>query len=160
MYRNLLILLAAVVVAASCQSEVRETNINQEKAIDDYVKQNFAEAPVEYVDGITRVLLNDASGGSSPVAAKNDSLHIAFAGFTFVNGAPTSCFVEDEATVLLGKSDLIKGLERGLNGVRQNQEVLLLFSSQYGYGTSAVGLVPENTALAFDVAVIRIIKNN
>ena len=51
------------------------------------------------------------------------------------------------------------GLSRGLPGTRVGQEVLLLFSSQYGYGKDIVGLVPENTALAFDVAVARVIKN-
>lgn len=160
MYRRFLILLAAVVFAASCESEVREANINQEKAIDDYVKQNYADAPVEYVEGITRVLLQDVSNASSPAAAKNDSLYIYYAGYTFENGAPSSCFVQDSAWVRLGRSGLVKGLERGLDGVKQYQEVLLLFSSQYGYGTDAVGLVPANTALAFDVAVARVIKNN
>lgn len=159
MFRTVLILLSAALLAASCQSEVQEANISQEKAIDTYVKSNFADKTVEYVDGITRVVLDDYLSGTGTVAEKGDSLYIYFAGYTFENGAPASCFVLDSAMVMAGGSSLIRGLSRGLPGTRVGQEVLLLFSSQYGYGKDPVGLVPENTALAFDVAVARVIKN-
>ena len=158
MYSRLLILLTAALLAASCKSEVREANISQEKAIEDYVLKTFPENIVEHVDGITRVLVTDASNGASPEAARDDSLYIYYAGYAFSDGTPSYCFVQDSGMVRLGKG-LIRGLERGLTGVRQSQEVVLLFSSQYGYGTDKVGMVPENTALIFDVAVARVIKN-
>ncbi len=158
MSRRILILLTAVLLAASCQSEVREANISQEKAIDNYVQQQFPDIPVEHIEGITRVLVNDLSSGASPVVEKGDSLYIYYAGYTF-DSAPSACFVQDSGMVQVGKGSLIHGLDKGLVGVKQSQEVLLLFSSQYGYGKDIVGLVPENTALAFDVAVARVIKN-
>ena len=160
MFRRLLMLTAAVVLAASCQSEVQQANISQEKAIDDYVQRTFEADAVSRIDGITRILVQDYATASSPEAAKGDSLTIRFAGYTFESGAPASCFAIDSCTVLLGKGDLIRGLDRGLTGVKPQQEVLLLFSSQYGYGSDKVGLVPENTALFFDIIVDRVIKNN
>lgn len=160
MCRRFVLLLSVVLFAASCQSEVREAIIKQEKAIDEYIQRQFPDNPVEYIDGVARVLLADAGSGALPVAAKNDSLYIYYAGYTFVDGAPTGCFVLDSGMVQIGKGHLIRGLDKGLEGVRQAQEVMLLFSSQYGYGSDKVGLVPENTALLFDVAVARVIKNN
>ena len=158
MPKTILILLSAALLAASCQSEVREANISQEKAIDEYVQKTFPDNPVEHLDGVTRVLIDDVMSGTGALVEKGDSLYIYFAGYTFESGAPATCFVQDSAMVAAGRNDLIRGLDRGLPGTRQGQEVLLLFSSQYGYGTEKVGLVPENTALAFDVAVARVIK--
>ena len=160
MFRTLLTLTAALLLAASCQSEVQQANISQEKAIDEYVQKTFEEDAVSRIDGITRILVQDFSTASAPEAAKGDSLDIRFAGYTFENGAPAACFVLDSTVVQLGKGDLIRGLDRGLVGVKPQQEVLLLFSSQYGYGTDKVGLVPENTALVFDIIVDRVFKNN
>jgi FKBP-type peptidyl-prolyl cis-trans isomerase len=158
MFRTVLILLSAVLLAASCQSDAHEANIAQEKAIDEYVKSNFAENVVEHVDGVTRVLLEDLFSGQGALVEKGDSLFFYFAGFTLENGQPSFQFVEDSATVAVGKNNLIRGLDRGLVGTRVGQEVLLLFSSQYGYGRDRVGLVPENTGMAFEVAVARVIK--
>ena len=62
--------------------------------------------------------------------------------------------------VRVGKGDLITGLDRGLLGARLGEESLILFPSQLGYGKQAVGLVPENTALMFDLLVARIKKND
>lgn len=159
MFRTVLLLLSAALLAVSCQSEVHEANIAQEKAIDEYVSKTFPDNPVEHVDGVTRVLITDLLSGSGTQVEKGDSLYIYFAGYTLENGAPATCFVEDSAMVAAGKNDLVRGLDRGLVGTRLGQEVLLLFSSQYGYGRERVGLVPENTGLAFDVAVARVIKN-
>ena len=158
MSRTVLILLSAVLLATACQSEVHEANIAQEKAIDEYVTSTFTENTVEHVDGITRVLLKDLLSGQGTPVEKGDSLYIYFAGYTLESGKPTSLFVDDSAMVAVGKNDLVRGLDRGLVGTRLGQEVLLLFSSQYGYGKDRVGLVPENTGLAFDVLVARVIK--
>lgn len=158
MRRTLLILLAATLLATSCETEVREANISQEKAIDEYVKKNFPDSPVEHLNGVTRILLEDLLDGAGTQVEKGDSLYIYFIGYTFEGGSPATRFVEDSAMVAAGRNDLIRGLDNGLIGTRLGQEVLLLFSSQYGYGKQKVGLVPENTALAFDVAVARVIK--
>ena len=61
--------------------------------------------------------------------------------------------------VRVGSGDLIRGLERGLPGARLGEEALILFSADDGYGSQALGLVPENSALLFDVGVAGIKKN-
>lgn len=159
MYRRLFILFAAVLLAASCESEVREANVNQEKYIDDYIQAYFADSTVVHIDGITRVLMTD-NPYPAPVVEKGDSVLVFYVGYTFAEGGPASRFIQDSATVRIGSGDIIRGLDSGLQGMKQGQEALLLFPSQYGYGTSAVGLVPENTALYFDVTVPLINKKN
>ena len=54
---------------------------------------------------------------------------------------------------------LIHGLEDGLSGARLGEEALIIFSGDDGYGNDAVGLVPANSALLFDVCVGAIKKN-
>ena len=59
----------------------------------------------------------------------------------------------------VGTGDLIPGLDRGLVGAHLGERRLIIFTSKYGYGENAVGLVDENTALLFEVLVAAIKKD-
>lgn len=153
-----LLLLPLLLLAPSCDPEAREANINQEKYIDDYISKAFADYEVIRQDGVSRVVIAD-SLLNAQVIEPGDSVYILYKGYTFASGGPSSMFVEDEGVYRIGAGDLIKGLDRGLPGSHLGSEVLLLFPSQLGYDKQAVGLVPENTALMFDVLVAAIKKN-
>lgn len=156
-FRLFLFIALAALPAFSCESEVREAIVNQEKYIDDYINSKYADSEV-YRDGsVSRIVLSAGAPGA-PAIEKGDSVYFYFAGFCFSQGGPSSQFVLDSAMFRVGSGDLIRGLDMGLIGARLGEEALILFTSQYGYGTDAVGLVPENTALLFDVAVAAIKK--
>ena len=108
--------------------------------------------------GASRVVLVQGPQGA-PVIERGDSVYLFYAGYTFGQRGPETQFVLDSAMIRFGSGDLIKGLERGLEGARQGEEALVFFSADDGYGSQAVGLVPENTALLFDVGVAWIKKN-
>ena len=161
MYRRLLILLtalAAAFAAVSCETEVREAIINQDKWIDDYLQANFADREVVRDRGISRVVLVDTLVGV-PAIEKGDSTYLYLAGYTFGQGGPGNRFALDSGMFRVGNGDLIQGLDRGLIGAHLGQEAIIVFSSENGYGNQQVGLVPENTALLFDVLVAAIKKN-
>ena len=151
--------LAAALFAFSCESEVREANINQNKYIDDYINSNYSDKEIVRYEGVVRVVLEDSQAASSAIEP-GDSAYLYLVGYTFGQKGPEKQFTLDSGMVRVGKGDLIKGLDRGLIGARQGEESLILFPSQFGYGKQAVGLVPENTALMFDLLVARIKKSN
>ena len=156
-FRLFLSIALAALPALSCESEVREAIINQEKYIDNYISTQYPDNEI-YRDGsVSRIVLSAGAPGA-PVIEKGDSVYFYYAGFLFSQNGPYSQFVLDSAMVRVGSGDLIRGLDMGLAGARLGEEALILFTSQYGYGTDAVGLVPENTALLFDVAVAAIKK--
>lgn len=157
--RSLLFLAFAVLVVLACQSEVREANINQDKFIDDYITAHYSDTAAVFRNGgSSRVVLVEGPAGA-PVIERGDSVYLFYAGYTFGQRGPEIQFVLDSGMVLVGSGKLIKGLEDALPGARQGEEALIFFSADDGYGSQAVGLVPENTALLFDVGVAWIKKN-
>ena len=161
MHRRLLILLTAIAAAfaeVSCETDVREGIINQDKYIDTYIQNNFADFEVVRDRGICRVVLVDTLAGV-PSIEKGDSTYLFLIGYTFGQNGPVSQFVRDSGMFRVGSGDLIPGLDRGLVGAHLGQEALVVFSSENGYGNQQVGLVPENTALLFEVLVAAIKKN-
>ena len=157
--RTCLLLATVLLIAISCESEVREANINQNKYIDDYIQRQYPDNEIVRYEGAVRVVLTDTLRGV-PSVAQGDSVYLYYAGYTFGQNGPTGQFVLDSGMVRVGKGDLITGLDRGLVGAHLGEESLILFPARLGYGTDAVGLVPENTALMFDLVVARIKKND
>ena len=153
-----LFLAVSLLPVLACESEVREANINQNKYIDDYIQQQFSDNQIVRNDGVVRIILTDTLVGA-PAIEPGDSAFLYLAGYTFGKGGPGNQFLLDTATVRVGKGDLIVGLDKGLVGAHLGEESILLFPSQFGYGRSTVGMVPENTALMFSFAVAAIKKN-
>lgn len=155
--RSIFLLILAPILVMSCQTLAREANVNQDKWIGDYIENNFSENEIFRNGGVTRIVLSEGPQGA-PVVEKGDSVYIFYAGYIFVQNGPTTQFVLDSAMVRVGHGDLIKGLELGLPGARQGEEAMIIFSADDGYGTTQLGLVPENTALLFDVGVASVKK--
>jgi FKBP-type peptidyl-prolyl cis-trans isomerase 2 len=159
MFRLCLCLAAALTLALSCESEVREANINQNEYIDKYIQREFSDKEIVRYEGVVRVVLANNLPVTTAIES-GDSASLCLIGYTFGQSGPESQFTVDSITVRVGKGDLITGLDRGLIGARLGQESLILFPAQFGYGKQPVGLVPKNTALMFDVLVTAIKKND
>ena len=88
------------------------------------------------------------------IAGLNDTLS-----FYHVGSGGSFDIVRDSGMFRVGTGDLIPGLDRGLVGAHLGERRLIIFTSKYGYGENAVGLVDENTALLFEVLVAAIKKD-
>ena len=153
-----LISVAGLLVLFACDPLAREANINQNKYIDDYLTKQYADHTV-YRDGsICRVVLQEGASGA-PVIERGDSASFYYAAFIFDQKGPSTQFALDSATFRIGSGDLVPGLDKGLPGTRLGEEVLIVFPAEDGYGTRQTGLVPENSALLFDIIVTAIKKN-
>ena len=82
-----LLLILSVLLTAACQTEVREAYINQDKYIDTYVSNNFADNPVYHEGGVVRVVLVEGLAGA-PVIERGDSVYLYYAGYTFGQAHP------------------------------------------------------------------------
>ena len=156
--RLLFFLASALSAAFACQSETEEANINQDKYIDNYITANFADNTVYRENGVCRIVLQEGVQGA-PVIERGDSVYLYYAAFTFTEKGPTTQFAADSGMVRVGTGDLVKGLDTGLPGSLLGEESLIVFSADDGFGNQSVGIVPENTALLYDVAIASIKKN-
>ncbi len=157
--RFLCLMMLALSFTTACDPAAREANIDQDKYIDDYIQNKFPDNEIYRDDGICRVVIQAGAAGA-PVIERGDSVYLFYAGFVFSSSGPSTQFTLDSARVRVGSGDLIRGLDKGLVGARLGEEALVLFSADDGYGSVSVGLVPENSALLFDVGIADIKKNH
>ena len=57
----------------------------------------------------------------------------------------------NELTIDMAEDGLIEGLRKGLEGARPGDQLVVLFNSKFGFGRKAVGTVPANSALAYQL---------
>ena len=170
-YIYLLLAAAMLNMAAGCTKQDREnTIISQEERIDDYIS-SLADVEVVHNNGSNRVVV---SPGSSTVAETGDSIYMRFAAYIFSNG-PGTLFATNDTSIVdnndfreteslygeirLGTTDLVPGLEYGLEGVAEGEHCYIIFSAKYGFNNTVVGIVPKLSPLFFDIYVDRIVKN-
>ena len=172
------LLLAALVPACNKQS-VQNAYDKQETNIDNFVTDQLKKdttATVVYKDGAVRVVLHDTLQREGLLA---DTLRIGgtvsfyYAGYTLTNAAVNAANMfatnhketADKAgwrlndttafniqTLTLDGS-LLEGLQRGLEGVRNQDECYILFTGKYGYGANKQGTIPARSALVYHIWV-------
>ena len=125
---------------------------------------------VVYNNGSTRLVWDEGTG---PMLEPNGSISFYYAGYTFSGSiekrnlfvtnhqetAESSGFTLTDQNyelyeINLGETDLIDGLRSGLTGVRAGERCDILFSGKYAFGNSTFGIIPANSALAFQIWVV------
>ena len=174
----LLAILAGLLPACNKESvqtayDKQETNIA--KFVEAQLKADTT-ATVTYKDGTVRVVLHDTLQREGLLA---DTLHAGgtvsfyYAGYTLTGGSVSSSNLfatnhkktADAAGWRLSDTTafniqtltlddhLLEGLQRGLEGVRNQDECYILFSGKYAYGTRIQGTIPARSALVYHIWV-------
>ena len=125
---------------------------------------------VVYNNGSTRLVWDEGAG---PMLDPDGSVSFYYAGYTFTgsiskqnlfvtNHQPTAEAAGFALTdpdyelyeINLGETELIEGLRNGLAGVRAGERCEILFSGKYAFGNTTFGIIPANSALAFQIWVV------
>jgi len=164
----------ALLLLGSCMREELVNMVNeQESQIEKYV-ETLDDVEVAVDDGVWRVVMDGGSNNYSAVAG--DSVSFNYSAYIFRSGKG-SLFdtnirsVAKEAKLDLdlsaftprkrriGRGELIKGLDKGLLGVRKGDRCYIIFSSKYGYGNKQIGMIPKMSPLIYEVWILDVNKN-
>ena len=174
-------ILAAALVAglAACSKQAQAVYDKQETNISSFVAaqcKSDETATVTYKDGVVRITLHDTlerTGLLADTLRKGGTVSFHYAGYTLTGSSVSSSNlfatnhqktadaagwkVSDTTafrieTLTLDDS-LTEGLERGLEGVRNQDECYILFSGKHGYGSRQQGTIPAKSALVYHVWV-------
>lgn len=176
------ILACTVSFAVSCTKARMETSwASQEEKIDKFINSLPQEEDPNNPDllyvkdvirngGTNRVIMLDGEGEK---LKKGGTVTFYYSGHIF-NGnismsnmfatnnkhmADSAKWELNEATyeavtaTLNSKGGLVEGLRLGLEGVRAGEMCCILFSGKYGFGKKPFGIIPGNSALAYQIWV-------
>ena len=165
----LLLALAAGLLPACNKEAVQLAYDKQETNIASFVEAQLKAhktAKVTYKDGVVRVVLHDTlqTGGTvsfyyAGYVLKNASVsnanlfatnHQKTANAAGWRLSDTTAF---HIRTLTLDDQLLEGLQRGLEGVRNQDECYVLFSGKYAYGSKAQGTIPARSALVYHIWV-------
>lgn len=179
--KSTLILLAAVMLSSCVKEKLEVTYNNQETKIDQYINNNMHKTTTE--NGVSktdtlRVVHNGGSNrlvleeGIGEMLSSKGTAAIYYAGYTFSgNKSASNLFVTnheetaksagwsltDESysihRINMADDELIDGLRKGLIGVRSGEHCQILFSGKYAFGKRAIGIIPANSAILYEIWV-------
>ena len=171
------LLLTALVPACDKQSQLAYDK--QETYISNFVEAQCkadTTATVTYKNGVVRVVLHDTlqrEGLLADTLRTGGSVSFYYAGYTLTGASvsPSAMFATNHKetadrigwrvndttafniqTITLD-DQLLDGLQRGLEGVRNQDECYILFSGKYGYGSHVQGTIPARSALVYHIWV-------
>lgn len=173
--KNWIKIAVLALLAAGCsRSDIESQYASQETRIENFLNAQLAANENAYTvsnGGVERLVLVDGSGEE---LESGGTVSFYWAGYV-LNGNNLnssnlfSTNVEELAsaagwdtsdsadyvirTLDLSETGLIKGLQKGIQGVRGGEECIILFSGKYGYGNRSLGTIPANAALAFHLWV-------
>lgn len=175
--KGYIVTILASVLLFACNEDKELTIADQEAAIDSYISSNYSNYTVIHRNGSNRVNLDTTLTATADTLVYGDSLHFYYAGYIFTNSPSTlfctnnqqvaeaSNFVISDpdysvAKILFTENCMSVGLTNGLYGVRTGEHCLVLFSAKYGFYDSYVYNIPKLSALAYEIWVERVIKND
>lgn len=103
------------------------------------------------------LLIQDTKQGLGREAIRGTTVVVHYTG-KLTNGKVFDSSVDrgEPFSFQLGQGQVIQGWERGIVGMKEGGKRKLTIPPQFGYGTRAVGPIPANSTLIFDVELIKV----
>ncbi|MBX4199091.1 FKBP-type peptidyl-prolyl cis-trans isomerase [Candidatus Parcubacteria bacterium] len=107
----------------------------------------------------TGVKTTDTVVGSGAIAAPGDTVTVHYVG-TLTDGKvfDSSHDRGQPIVFVLGTGQVIKGWDQGVVGMKVGGKRRLTIAPDFGYGAQAVGPIPGNSTLIFDVELLKVEK--
>lgn len=97
------------------------------------------------------VISTDLRVGSGPVAKPGKNVHVYYTGRLANSHVFDSCRSGKAFSFRLGKHEVIKGWETGIQGMKVGGKRRLVIPPSQAYGSNRMGVIPPNSTLYFDV---------
>ncbi|MBU1178859.1 FKBP-type peptidyl-prolyl cis-trans isomerase [Patescibacteria group bacterium] len=113
--------------------------------------------PTQEISGLKMETLKEGNGQA---AENNDTVTVHYTG-TLENGTKFDSSLDrgEPFTFTLGSGYVIKGWDLGVLGMKIGEKRRLIISPELGYGPRAIGSIPPNSTLIFEVELLEIEKN-
>jgi FKBP-type peptidyl-prolyl cis-trans isomerase len=99
--------------------------------------------------------------GSGAVVTRGDTLTVHYVGALPSGKVFDSSIDTDSPFVFtIGTGSVIRGWEEGLLGMREGGRRRIIVAPDYGYGSQAVGPIPPDSTLIFEVQLLKVEKPN
>jgi len=149
--KSLLIAVMAITLASACTKKADEpakTETAQSAPATAAAGAATTEPKVEIVDSVVGT-------GTEAVSGKTVTVH--YTG-TLKDGTKFDSSVDrkEPFTFGLGAGQVIKGWDQGLVGMKVGGKRKLTIPAELAYGANAVGAIPANSTLIFDVEMIKV----
>lgn len=103
------------------------------------------------------LLIQDTKQGLGREAIRGTTVVVHYTG-KLTNGKVFDSSVDrgEPFSFQLGQGQVIQGWERGIVGMKEGGKRKLTIPPQFGYGARAIGPIPANSTLIFDVELIKV----
>jgi FKBP-type peptidyl-prolyl cis-trans isomerase len=133
-------------------NSLENINTNQEQSTEN---TNIGESNNTSKDNMEKVSKNGLSAQAGDILVMNYTGRLTDGTVFDSNVDPKFSHVEPfEFT--LGAGQVIKGWDEGLLGMKVGEKKTLTITPDKGYGDRAIGLIPANSTLIFDVELVAI----
>lgn len=107
----------------------------------------------------TGFVIKEVSVGQGVVAERGDRLTLHYVG-TLPNGQVFDSSRDRNTPIIFvaGVGQVIRGWDEGVVGMRQDGKRILTIAPDYGYGSEAVGSLPANSTLIFEIELLQVEK--
>lgn len=137
----------------SCNESFKNAAISQEEKIDAFLEKNYKDSLVVFNQGVNRIV--KLPGIEGRMARTGDKVRFAYVAYSFSTDIGTSPFASGEYTATIGKGEVLKGLDLGLDGMQLGEESIIIFSCAYGFDKPVAG-TPKMAAYAYLVKLLAI----
>src|SRR4051812_39910523 len=105
----------------------------------------------------TGIKTEDEINGTGQVAVAGDQVTVHYVG-TLTDGRVFDSSLDrgQPFTFTLGAGQVIKGWDEGVAGMREGGKRKLIIAPDFGYGSQAVGPIPPNSTLVFEVELLKV----
>jgi peptidylprolyl isomerase len=109
------------------------------------------------MDNPDKLQVQTVKEGSGPAAKAGDMVSVNYTG-TLTNGTKFDSSYDrgQPITFKLGVGQVIAGWDQGVTGMKVGEKRHLVIPASLAYGSQAMGTIPSNSTLVFDVELMKI----
>lgn len=137
-----------VLFSAGCGEKIDQDVLDQER-IERFLADNNLAAQ-KTASGLHYIIDTEGTGGN-PSVTSNVTLY--YSGY-LLDGTVFDEVVSPANPVTFPLSNTIMGFQEGVQLFQKGGEGTIIIPSSLGYGSRAVGDIPENSVLVFDITVV------